>query len=424
MRKYFDQSWILLILIIFLIIFSRAPEVLLLPSLQVEDGTEIFAYYYQNRSLSEILRFRGGFIHLLNNLIGFVSVRFPVRWIPYVLTWIPLSITLVAYSLFFSKKYRIYIKSDFIRFIICVLITLHPCGQFHYVAHTDYSFENDLLILILISIISFENLNPLLFVIINVLIWSHPLSIVTLPFFLFAFIKHKDIKSKLSYAFILINLFIYNRYGVMASHVYNYNFLEHIKFFLLTIHYIVNFVVFGTSVGYKYFFILNNLKIVSTIYTIAFFIILILNFRKIKTIGIISLYLLFTLSYLTILGRGENVVELGFGASRYFYIQSIFFIILVVSIYSIFIESLTRRTSLIRDTLLKTASIPIVFISLFLNIGNSWRYHYSHPDNGYRVKIFFAELDRLQRQKGSYRGIKLRVDKIDDWPIVINTTNL
>ena len=48
-------------------------------------------------------------------------------------------------------------------------------------------------------------------------------------------------------------------------------------------------------------------------------------------------------------------------------------------------------------------------------------YVQSHPDNGSVVRDFFAELARREAENGSREGIYLSVDKVNDWPITVDT---
>lgn len=49
----------------FIAIFSRGPDVLLHPTLEVEDGREVFKYFYENRGAGEIFRHKAGYIPFL-----------------------------------------------------------------------------------------------------------------------------------------------------------------------------------------------------------------------------------------------------------------------------------------------------------------------------------------------------------------------
>jgi hypothetical protein len=73
----------LLPLLIAFILLARDLSVFALPSLRVEDGRDIFAYFYSNTNVSEVFRFKVGYIPFLPNLIGYGLVHLPARIIPY-----------------------------------------------------------------------------------------------------------------------------------------------------------------------------------------------------------------------------------------------------------------------------------------------------------------------------------------------------
>ena len=71
-RRSRALAWAGLLAAIFLVIFLRSPSVLLLPSLEAEDGTFVFAHFYVHRAASEILRFKSGYIPLFANAIAYL----------------------------------------------------------------------------------------------------------------------------------------------------------------------------------------------------------------------------------------------------------------------------------------------------------------------------------------------------------------
>lgn len=128
-------------------------------------------------------------------MIGFLSVRLPTRAIPYGLTWVPLLITLTAYGLFFSRRYRCVLESDLARAVVCLLFCLAPLAQFHLLSHTDYSIWNMLLLLILMSALPLpqgRTWGMIYWLLLNLLAWSHPLTILILQFQMALFVRDKS----------------------------------------------------------------------------------------------------------------------------------------------------------------------------------------------------------------------------------------
>ncbi|MDH4101477.1 MAG: hypothetical protein OEV28_12990, partial [Nitrospirota bacterium] len=207
-------------LCLFFIIFLRAPQVLLMPSLQADDGINVFAYFYENPEPENIFRFKAGYIPLLANLIGYISIKLPTSLIPYGMTWLPLLITLAAYSLLFNTGYRQWLESDLSRAAACILFALAPLSQFLLLAHTDYSIWNTLLLLILLSVMPLPESARWKYpwwVLTGVLIWSHPLTILVLPFHAYFFLRDKQ--NRAFYALTILNLLLHMAFGVQDTQV-------------------------------------------------------------------------------------------------------------------------------------------------------------------------------------------------------------
>lgn len=152
-----------LLVCLVIVLLARDPTVFLFPALRVEDGKDIFAYFYSHAEPREMLRFKAGYIPLLPNIIGYGLLLLPTRWIPYGFVAVPFLFSLLTYSLFFAPVYRYYIKSDVIRATICILFPLAPF--FHYDIHfsVDYIIWNALLLISLILMLPAPHgwMNPL-----------------------------------------------------------------------------------------------------------------------------------------------------------------------------------------------------------------------------------------------------------------------
>ncbi len=185
------------------------------PPLNAEDGTKVFAYFYANRGLSTLVLPKGGYTTLVANVIGFTAVRMPPTWIPYVLTWCPLIITSLAYSLLAWPLFRRWIPSDARRFCICVAIAANPVGGSLLVSNTDYSTWNTLWIFFLLSMVPLAKRPGVRFVqmvALAILTWSHPMTILAAPFYL-AHARHASREERLIYALQVMHLVLHQMYG-------------------------------------------------------------------------------------------------------------------------------------------------------------------------------------------------------------------
>ena len=99
-------AWIALFLAVLGIVFLRAPEMVLAPSLLWDEGSKVFAHFYEQREPAQILRFKSGYLPLIGNLIGYAAVRLPTRIIPYGFVGSAVLITSVTYCLFFARAFE------------------------------------------------------------------------------------------------------------------------------------------------------------------------------------------------------------------------------------------------------------------------------------------------------------------------------
>ena len=177
-------SWPSLVGVVTAIVVVRMHELLLDPTLRVEDGARVFAHFYVKRDLAELFRFKSGYVPLLPNAIGYLSVRLPVTLSPYFLTIVPTLLAIAAFTSFFAAPFRTLVRDDRVRFVGCVALALAPVGQYLLVSHTDYSIWSALFLALLWAMVSFPR--RLGFALASfsgqqVLIWTSPVSFVLAP---------------------------------------------------------------------------------------------------------------------------------------------------------------------------------------------------------------------------------------------------
>jgi len=422
---------LLLIAVLFLIIFVRAPRALLLPTLRVEDGHDVFAHFYQNRGLVEVLRFKGGYLPLLPNLIGYLSVRLPTRMIPYALTWIPLALTLIAHSVFFSKAYATYIPSSLLRFSICVFFSLVPFSQFHLLSLTDYSIWNALLLLVLLSIVRFPDRHraPIL-VVYALLVWSHPLSIVVLPFIIYHFVE--DRSNRFFYGLVILNLLAHQVVGVSSSAIPLEDVLTRLVkvpvWSVRYVAYVCGIISWGRNAIEH---LRENMQTVVWIWTALVAATIGYHCKKRRRFRRLSValgYYALSITMITNLVYGSRALREMDGSPRYFYVQAICLLTLTVTaiVYSVtpVIERI-QGAKANRWLCAFPSQVPVLVMLAILfaalNLGNLDTYQPKNTTNGLIVRGFFRKLAAEERRLGSHRGIQLKAEKIDDWPIVIDT---
>jgi hypothetical protein len=208
-------AWIALFLSVLGIVFLRAPEMVLAPSLLWDEGCKVFANFYEHREAAQILRFKSGYLPLIGNLIGYAAVRLPTRIIPYAFVGSAVLITSVTYSLFFTRAFRSWFPSDLDRALICLVFALAPISDCLLVTSSDYSIWNLLAALILLTVWRPSRKRCWRYLhgfVCNLLVWSHPLTIIIAPVVLWR--AFKDEKNRTFYRLLLCNLLVHQIFGV------------------------------------------------------------------------------------------------------------------------------------------------------------------------------------------------------------------
>jgi len=392
---------------------------------------------------------------------------FPTPVIPYILSWIPFGLALTAQSIFFSRRYRPFVASDKIRFLTCLALALNPYGQFHLMAHTDYSIWNCLLVLIFLSIVRIPDQHWLAyFLVYNVLIWGHPLAIVVLPFALYFAITEKTLHHRYLYGIVIVHLLLHQILGIKGIHFPQikeslrqlhglllsfdgsslfsqlwqgavlWGKIGSVLFqnVFLSVSYMLQHVMFRTLWGDDIFSLLAKYRglSVASLFSGG---LLFLIYRQHRQRGhwkvlLVSGYFMGIVSYLSLCSRGMDIFALTTGhqllSPRYIYIQGTFFLILLFSSFSQVSEMTAFsawKNIAGRSGGMRGAFLGIVCCLLLNGIPNNlWHYHPASPYNGQLVKDFARYLHHLEQVQGTRKNIVSRLDKIDDWPILIDTS--
>ena len=214
--------YLILCAIIAIIIASRDITAIAYPQLRVEDGRDIFAYFYSRHNLAEVVRFKAGYIPLMPNIIGYFLLFLPARIIPYAFALVPLLFSALVYSLFSLPVYRWYLGSDLLRAVACLIFAFAPVFHLDIQISVDYIIWNCLLALILLSLPRLPKeifRLTVVLILLNLLIWSNPLSIILAPVYAWrAFAGHAN--SRYLYLFLLASLLVYQAVGVQSSGVF------------------------------------------------------------------------------------------------------------------------------------------------------------------------------------------------------------
>jgi hypothetical protein len=451
-------AWIGLFFAALAIVFLRAPEMVLAPSLLFDEGSKVFAYFYEQRGLAEILRFKSGYLPLFGNLIGYIAVRLPTRAIPYALAGSAVLITGLTYSLFFARFFRRWIPSDLDRALICLLFALAPISDCLLVTMSDYSLWNLLAALILLTVwrptqrTGWRLLHGFAC---NLLVWSHPLTIIIAPVVLWR--AFKDRENLAFYRLLFFNVVVHQVFGV-AGIVTTQGLWDHGTGVALAVSFTSKFLhscawtlqiiaatAFRTAFGSPCFASVVRdgpaLLIIWTGFLIAASLLIACKIPRTRPLLIFLACLIASVTFLSCFLRYEDVnndpMHFISYSPRYIYLQSLCFLLLFGTLVTAGWEVVRGKVTeppgegwFKRLAFLPLAALVCHYYILNTQfghylVGNTQRagpYYDPDPQNGLIVREFFSKLADEEKAHGSWHGIQLTAQKVNDWPITVNTT--
>jgi phosphoglycerol transferase MdoB-like AlkP superfamily enzyme len=165
---------------------------------------------------------------------------------------------------------------------------------------------------------------------------------------------------------------------------------------------------------------------------------------RLRALLVFTSYLVISLTFLSCFLRYEDIhddpVAFIIYSPRYIYLQSLCFLLLfgtvLVSAWELgfsFLKEKWNRPIVL--SLSRLAFVPLAALLCHYYVLNTQFGHYFvkntqraspyyDPDarNGVIVREFFTRLAEAEQRLGSWKGIQLTADKINDWPISIDTT--
>ena len=440
------------------IVVLRAPEMVLAPSLPWDEGSKVFPHFYEQREPAQILRFKSGYLPLIGNLIGYTAIRLPTRIIPYAFVGSAVLITSVTYCLFFARAFRRWFPSELERALICLVFALAPISDCLLVTTSDYSLWNLLAALILLTVWRPSERRGWRYAhgfVCNLLVWSHPLSIIIAPVVLWR--AFSDKRNRTFYGLLFFNLVVHQIFGVSGI-ITTHGLWDHSTGVPIQVSFaskfldscawtgqIVGATAFRTAFGSPFFEFAVRERPALLIAWMAFLIIgCYLVARKVpRTRALLAFlaYLIISLTFLSCFLRYEDVhndpILFVSQAPRYIYIQSLCFLLLFGTLLTAGWELACSRLAdqPIAQKLRQLGFLPLAALLCHyyvLNtqfghyiVRNTQRlgpYHAPDPQNGIIVREFFSKLADAEQALGSRHEIRLTAEKINDWPITVDTT--
>lgn len=164
------------------------------PLLYNEDGRNIFAIFYNDHTLKNIFISYAGYVRIFPNLVGYLIHFFPVTWVPALYCLASLGFTALTYALFYPLMDRVFHNKKFALYVVLILAAL-PLASFRIIGTLMFQIWHCDVVLFLLAFLPiprkpFQKVFYLLFV--NILIWSHPYTILILPVYLYRLIYQEE----------------------------------------------------------------------------------------------------------------------------------------------------------------------------------------------------------------------------------------
>ncbi len=389
------------------------------PLLFNEDGKNLFAIYYNDHSIKNIFLFYAGYIRIFPNLTAYLLQFFPVTWIPSLYCLVSLAFTAFTYALFFSLIDRVFHHKGFALYAVLVLAAL-PLGSFEMVGTVMYQIWHCDIILFILAFLPLPRKpvqKTLYLLFANMLIWTHPYSILIVPWYLYKVVYHKE--DRWVYGLFASSAIIYSLIGV-HHHPLNWNSL------MLYPASLVGRVATETVVGpfnrgmFQYWeisYIFGFLMIAFVGGTIGF------AWKKMKVeekayYAVLAYVVLATLG-VAFLGRELNLYyHLINGSPRYTYIPRITFLMMLLGV-------LFRHYQ--QSNLIRQVHWVLTALIIFSNL-NSMVLYKTDVQTGQSVLDFVVYLDQNQvdcepgAERIVYlkRGDLLNPGRLGDWSIRAN----
>jgi hypothetical protein len=420
-----------LLLGLLMVLVSRCYSFLVGPTLRVEDGAHVFGYFYSERDWSTLFRFKAGYIPFGPNLMGFLSVRLPVEWSPYALTILPFIQSLAAFALFFSRDFRACVRSDAVRFTVCLALAIAPIGQFHLLCHTDFSIWSALLIVCWLSLLPAGDRlwkSGAVLVVGQLFVWSNPLSFVAAPVHAARLVIDKGVKARSVQALWLGAHALHLAFGIEPGHASALG-SEALKLSFWQELATRTWWHIASRACFRVFFGPNanvwaeqNAAPLIHAFAAAFALSVLLVAWRGPRHGTRFVYL--ALGYLVIALTAAIVVTksdraIAGGYQRYHYVQALLLLTLGVLLAAHAASHLPAR---VERWLWPAFPFLILAPLAWTAVGNMKDYQEPSPENAERIRECTRRLAELEREhQGRPCGFKLQCRKVRDWTISIRT---
>ena len=301
------------------------------PTLMAEDGTHLFLPFYNGDGVGYIFEYWNGYLYIIPKTIAYLLSFLPANQVPhsYAIFAMTLASTtfVILYEMllgFFGNRFALYST---------LVIAIMPLGFSQLITSLSFTIWNMLLILIFLYFIPIPKSKTTRFLYclaVVAMIWSHPLSLLMLPLYIYMFFSRPD--NKWVYGFFSLSALLYYWFGIISKTVV----LS--KLYILPNVLLRSVVIGGIFGPTKSFYIIEYDRILIYGILVLFFLLIFLGLfwsernRDEKELFFAALYLIIGTVALSILGgnHNQNLLFPGNG-TRYFYAAKTLLWILIFS---------------------------------------------------------------------------------------------
>ncbi|GAA5528791.1 hypothetical protein [Herpetosiphon gulosus] len=393
-----------------IIIFVRGRTAFLYPNLFVEDGY-FFSYMLNNHTIDQIGFMYAGYRSIVPNIVIYLSLFSPFLPLsPYLMALFCLFNSAAAFTLFGLRRFRYFIENDDVRLIICLIMVLLPTGDYVLQSNTVYSIWNSFFVLLLLIMlpVSSSKLATIFQTIISLLIiFSHAMVLIIVPFCIYFLFKRPTLRDKIYHATLIAGVGLYMltsvepiksetsfapmNLGFGVQLVFERVFFEGIFGNILRIELNQHTLYLAMAIG-----IMIGLSLVGLIYRWRTYLpkSVLEQFFMIGFL-IVGMTMMPTISRNLLLQR-ESLLFDPWSANRYFYVQQLLLILVVLQLgYYRFIKSqiLLGSITIKRMAVTTTAIIGLLWIG-YLNYKHRPTFFNPPEQSGREVIYFLSSLDK------------------------------
>lgn len=301
------------------------------PALLYEDGTELFQRFYNGEGIGYIFEYWNGYFYIIPKTVAYLLNFLPAKHIPSLYAFFSMVLAAITFVVLYEMLQGIFGK--WFAVYTTLVIAALPLGYHLLITNLSFSVWNMLLILIFMYFIPVpqSKYKCLLYsIIVLAMIWSHPLSLLMFPLYIYRL--RVEQKNKWVHGVFSVCTLLYFWFGMISKTV------VFAKLYILP-EVLFNSIVVGSVLGpvkTAYIMTYDRMSIYGAI--IMFFVFAFWGLfwtersRREKELFIVSLYLIVSTIAVSILG-GNNQYDflVPWEPVRYLYTAKILFWVLLFS---------------------------------------------------------------------------------------------